>query len=418
MTEQRIRAALAEIVEADRVPVEASKRKKWPSAVLAAAAVVAILAVVALTPLWPGRDRSPVTGADGRPSLPEHFPSYSWVQGRLDGPFGRAVALYRNGTGHEDWGFWQLIVVGADRNALRRIDVPTDGNGMQSPALLSPDGTKVVIGDPRTMIRVIDLMTGNVRHYPIPQRGMATGPLAISPDGRRVVFIAYPFMNGEGSVHLIDLDTGEVSVEIGRDVIRAAFSPDGARLALQSIGKVRLLRSDTTVQREISVAEETLLAGAQAWSPDGRHLLTIHYHRGYEAIAVDGGADVRFEIPLDRLPGCWGDAVLGWRSNTAVLLSDGDNRGTTSNLISEVDLATGGEPRVLSRFDVASRDDLAVCDVRLAAALVPELVTRSGSHPDRGMWPWWAIITSGVLIIMPVLISLAVWSFRRRRPRV
>ncbi len=105
--------------------------------------------------------------------------------------------------------------------------------------------------------------------------------------------------------------------------------------------------------------------------------------------------------------------MLGWRSPTTVLLSDGDVDGTTSNLIVEVNLLDG-QRRELSRFDVGARDDLAVCDVQLATALVPGLTVRPATNPDRGSWPAWARITAATAGVL-VLFALALWGFRRRR---
>ncbi|HEX6686734.1 MAG TPA: hypothetical protein VF062_28475 [Candidatus Limnocylindrales bacterium] len=418
-TEQRIRAALAEIVEADWVPVEAINPRKWPSAVLAAAAVAAIVAVIALTPLWPGKDGTPVAGADGRPSLPERLPSYSWVQGSLDGPFGRAIALYNNGTGHEDWGFWQVIVAGADRDSVRRIDAAMlEGYPSDLARRLSPDGTKVAIGGEDDRIRILDLITGATRAFPVPH-GMTTAPLAISPDGRRLAFASFPEIASEGTLYLLDLDSGVVSSPLGPVSGAAAFSPDGTRLAVHTWTvrgyTISVIGLDGELRWRQPVEESTQLS-ANSWSPDGKFLVTMHYSRGYRVLDAENGWEARIAIPADVLPGCGGEAVLGWRSPTVVLLSDGDVSGTSSNLITEVDLANE-QTRVLSRFDVGKLDDLAVCGVQLATALVPEMVTRPGSDPDRGTWPLWAVITAGVASVL-VLLPAALWMFRRRRTRV
>jgi hypothetical protein len=330
----------------------------------------------------------------------------------MDGPFGRAVALYSNGTGHEDFGFWQIIVAGADRNAVRRIDLPKSLWGGTVAERLTPDGTKVIAGDPHGIIAVIDLLTGARRTYPV-AHDIETAPVAVSADGRRVAFLSGNRRQGEGTLFVLDLTTGEISAPLGRDVMGAAFSPDGTRLAVQSPGMIRVIRLDGTVLREVPIAAETLLAGAQAWSPDGALLVTIHYERGYVFLDPASGEESPVTLPSELLPNCWGDAVLGWRSPTTVLLSTGDVEGTTSNLITEVNLADGRR-QVLSRFAVGALDDLAVCDVQLATALVPELTLRPGTNPDRGPWPAWAQITAatgGTLVLLP----LALWGFRRHR---
>jgi hypothetical protein len=415
MVEDRIRAALREIVTAPPAPVN-EKRHRWTSAMVAATAVAAILAAVLLPPAW-SADRPPV-GSGGQPTLPGWFPAYSWLQGSVDGPFGRAMALYTNGTGHEDFGFWQVIVAGADRNSLRKLDLPERSpSGGPVDARLSPDGTKVLTGGRPGIITAIDLVTGASKHYPVPD-DLPTRPLAVSADGRSVAYVAVvdaSNLAGDGTLFVLELATGEVSAPLGRDVVRAAFSPDGSMLAVQTYGMIRVVRLDGKVLREVPVSVETLLAGAQAWSPDAKFIATFHFERGYRFIAALSGEESPITIPAELLPNCWGDGVIGWRSPATVLISTGDVGGTTSNLITEVDLVGGGR-RVLSRFEVGARDDLAVCDVQLAASLVPGMSIRPGTGPDRGSWPTW-VITVALCAIM-VACFLALWVSHRHRRKI
>src|SRR5687767_11522018 len=120
MLDDRIRAALREIVTASPVPAEKNalrqrpQVRRWLAAALAGLAVTAIVAVISLVPVW-SRALPTAESDQGPPTLPDRFPAYSFVQGTMDGPFGRAIAMYRNGTGHEDFSFSQMIVAGADR---------------------------------------------------------------------------------------------------------------------------------------------------------------------------------------------------------------------------------------------------------------------------------------------------------------
>src|SRR5688500_468056 len=111
MVEDRIRAALREIVTSGQT-WERPAPRRWPTAAMAGLAVAAIVAVVALLPAWSGGTPRSVA-AGGQPTLPEIFPAYSFSQGVMAGPFGRAIAMYHNGTGHEDFSFSQVIVAGA-----------------------------------------------------------------------------------------------------------------------------------------------------------------------------------------------------------------------------------------------------------------------------------------------------------------
>jgi hypothetical protein len=166
--------------------------------------------------------------------------------------------------------------------------------------------------------------------------------------------------------------------------------------------------------------DSTELAGPQAWTPDGRFLVTVHTGPGessYVFQPVDASeTSVPQPIPAGNLlPRAWGDAVLGWRTPTKMLVSAGDVNGTTSNLIVEVDIA-GGAQRVLSRFRVGANDDLAVGDVQLASALLPEMGKRSGDSPNRGPMPTWMMVTL-VLSFVPATLTVLLGRWRRSRRR-
>jgi len=425
MVEDRIRAALREIVTASPVPFEERKpARRWPVVALAGIAVAAIVAVVALLPVWTGGGSRPVA-AGGQPTLPEHFPAYAFGQGVLDGPFGRAIAMYHNGTGHEDWSFSQVIVAGADQNKYRRVPVPPVQRNGGIYARLTPDGTKVVVGAARGMITVIDLMTGGRKDYPT-TTALFTAPRAVSADGRQVAFVAYPEYPEEGALYVLDLKSGQVSQPVGSDVRQVAFSP-GGMLAYQIGQTVRVVESPGTVKYEFAVEGETVLAGPRSWTPDGRFLVTVHtgpdriegdiIHQGEQSYVfhpLDASTTpVPQPIPADDLrPRSWGDYVLGWRTPTVMLVSGGDVNGTTSNLIQEVDI-TSGSHRIISRFRVGPNDDLAVGDIQLATGLLAEMDMRSGGNPDRGPWPTWLIVTI-LLSFLPVTLTILVTRLRRR----
>ena len=133
-----------------------------PPSLAAVAVLVTILAVVMVR--VPTGVEQP--GASNGPTLPDRFPAFSFVQGETDGRFGRAIALYVNGSGHEDFTFSQLIIAGADSDTYRELEVPEYPNGGgEVRARLSPDGTKVAIGGDG--ITMLDLTTGNRKHHSV-----------------------------------------------------------------------------------------------------------------------------------------------------------------------------------------------------------------------------------------------------------
>ncbi len=155
-------------------------------------AVLVVGVVVALLPGWvpPARWLGPADAGPGAATLPPRFADYSYLTGSVSAsPPGRAIAVYQHGFGVEFMDFPQAVVAGADGDVYRRLDVAerrAGGETQGDPAVmqLSPDGTRVAVGDWATSapdIAVVDLTTGDSRALPVPG-GRSAIPLAWSPD--------------------------------------------------------------------------------------------------------------------------------------------------------------------------------------------------------------------------------------------
>src|SRR5690625_1840392 len=155
-------------------------------------AVLVVGVVVALLPGWvlPARWLGPADASPGTATLPPRFADYSYLTGSVSAsPPGRAIAVYQHGFGVEFMDFPQAVVAGADGDVYRRLDVAerrAGGETQGDPAVmqLSPDGTRVAVGDWVTSapdIAVVDLTTGDSRALPVPG-GRSAIPLAWSPD--------------------------------------------------------------------------------------------------------------------------------------------------------------------------------------------------------------------------------------------
>jgi hypothetical protein len=128
----------------------------------------------------------------GRPSLPAQFADFSRFTSRaVDRPAGRAIALYEYGSS-ELFVSWQTLVVGADQDTYRRLDMETDP---APPVKLSPDGRFVMYfhaSRGTDEFTLLDLTTGqtSIRHSVewVSNVGASIDMLAWSPDGR---YLAY-----------------------------------------------------------------------------------------------------------------------------------------------------------------------------------------------------------------------------------
>jgi hypothetical protein len=400
-------------------------RRPWLVPVLAAAAVVLVLAV-GLVEL-PDGDRQPAGGDSA--SLPDAFPAFSFVQGKTDGRFGRAIAFYDNGSGHEDFRFGQLILASADGDRYRQIAVPEIVDGLSPGRRLSPSGTKLAIGG--NSLSVLDLMTGTRKQY-LADTGRFFAPMAISPDERFLAYTMGPSWGDTGTLSILELATGKTTGFGNDGVLEAAFSPDSTEIAFQTgyplAAELVIGRLDGTVARRINPGPRSTLGGANAWSPDGKWLAVVSRapdrevgdttYSGDPSYVLLNAAGTAEQAPAPIpatgiVPNAWGDAVLGWRSPTSMLVSGCDVDGTTSNLIVEVNISTGSH-ELVSRFRVGQRDDLAVGDVQLASGLLDGISIRHSGDPDRGVWPTWAIVST-VVCLTPLALLAASWFYRRRR---
>jgi hypothetical protein len=228
----------------------------------------------------------------GVTALPSELAGYSHLTGTVsDSPPGPAAALYQHGFGVEFLDFPQAVVLGASGDTYRRVDAAEgragpETQGDPAPMLLSPDGTKVAVGDHDTNepdVVVVDLGTGDTVTHRLPQ-GRSVVPVAWSRDGRQLAHLlssapTNPY-RGEpivGDVGVLDLQAGETTMlRQARDVRTAAFSPDGSRLAVQqdvATGEhVAVVDIASDTKRVLRADGE--LAGPASWSPDGRLLAT------------------------------------------------------------------------------------------------------------------------------------------------
>ncbi|MCY4725148.1 hypothetical protein NYO98_02580 [Nocardioides sp. STR2] len=371
-----------------------------------AGAVVAV-AVLVLTGLGGGPT---ATAAPAVPAVPEVMADYSHLTGSVSSsPPGPVVALWQHGYGVELLDFPQAVVLGAGGDTYRRVDVAegragAETQGDPAPMLLSPDGSRVAVGDhdtERPDVVVVDLTTGETTTHALPA-GRSVVPLAWSSDGGSLAGLVSdeptsPYSGGRitGRVAVLDLLTDSAEVlDLGGSVAAAAFSPDGSEIAVEQSGGVTVVDLRDGGERDLEV--EGVLAGPAAWSPDGRLLAVTTVEPVSAPAGVDApgtptglsfvdaggrGGNLPDPLPLDLAgPG----RVLGWAGPAevlAVLAVDGVDEQTLSAVPLD-----GAGPRTLMRMtDLGS---YGVGRFQLASSAAGSLEVVDPDDVDRGPWPW------------------------------
>ncbi|GAA1642703.1 hypothetical protein GCM10009790_25290 [Georgenia ruanii] len=432
---------------------------------------IAVLAVALAVAFLPGK--APAS-AGGRPaSVPARLADYSYLTGDVSAsPPGRAVALYQHGFGVEFMDFPQAVMLGADGDVYRRVGVAEARGGPETqgdaaPMLLSPDGTRIAVGDYASSapdVAVLDPTSGRVKVHPVPG-GRSAIPLAWSPDSTLLAYLTtaepsnpYTGTAITGDVGVLDARAGTASILPGPPDVRAvAFSPDGTQMAIHRIepdgtaedwgiprlggGTVDIVALDGTVRRQIELPSDRYLSGPAAWSPDGTLLATRRQSTECDD-QINGWDEVPWQRCLDQQDDTvfvdvagGGDAVppalptglvgshglLGWTDTDEVIVLDnyptpGDPEADTALYWLTAVPLDGGEPRRLSA--VPGGGNYGVGNFQLATALLPDLQVREAGEVDRGRWPAWLRLGTAALSACVALLATRIIIRRTERPAV
>ncbi|MEJ3747540.1 hypothetical protein WEI85_30155 [Actinomycetes bacterium KLBMP 9797] len=248
-----------------------------------AAALACLLLVAALA--WaPVRSRSDLGFAGtGAAVLPATVAEPHLWQRTVDGDAHGPVKL-AFGTGHSLNFETALVLIGADDSY--RLDYLSPG---EEPGVLSPDG-RWLLGQ-----HLRDLTTGDTRELDRPLTGYV--PAVWAPDSRTAVGIIMPDGGGtsygpdgaeldgpDDEIILVDVASGTartIATVPDAAMWRAAFSPDGGRLAIhawfpdKNSALTILDMRGTDPPRMVNLTARQRLAGPAAWTPDGNQILLV-----------------------------------------------------------------------------------------------------------------------------------------------
>jgi len=168
--------------------------------------------------------------------------------------------------------------------------------------------------------------------------GSFVDPLALSPDGRHLVYVGYE--KGVRRLFLRDMDRLEVSPIPGTDGAEGPFfSPDGQWVAFHSDGRLRRISVHGGPQQ--SILETVDYRGAD-WGPDGTMVVSVGQQMPLVVVPAAGGV-ARPLTTLDKEKGEWGHRFPHFLpgGTTALFAAQETGFNPEDAAIYAVNLATG-----------------------------------------------------------------------------
>jgi hypothetical protein len=424
MSQLLLRDLLADVAEGappvdprvvDSALGQARRRRaaRW-IALPAASLVVVVLAALALLgglPQLRGDALQPAAG-EAPPTVPTTIEDFSYLTAPVGrAPAGRAIAV----LSYYKMDLVRTVVLGADRDTYRLLEPEQQDTAEYGSAVLSPDGSVAAVERSAGAIDLLNLGTGAVKHLQLPNREGRAEVLAFSPDGKTLAAGVRTAAGGTAVPYLVDVQTSTAAQLLTRGVSELAFSPDGQRVAVQSGGEITVVDRAGRALRVIDIAATgAQLGGRNAWSPDGRFLVTVHTPGGgpvpctFRFIPVDPATPAA-DVPAPRK---YTDTrMVGWRSPTEMVLEEYQ----APNFLLTVRNVRTADRTVLATVGGGTVD-------AVAAGLLSELEKRPAGKPDFGPWPawlWWTLGLGTLLLALTTLVLVWVgrWAIRvNRRP--
>lgn len=299
-------------------------------------------------------------------------------------PAGPAIAVYLDDDDNTQW--W--VFVSAYRASYRRLPAadyfPDNRNGL----LLSPDGSVAAVpagGSAGGPVRLLHLVTGNVRRVPDLQLAPDDAVLAWSPDNNRLA------LRLGGRLAIADANSGRVTrFDVGAAAV--AFAPRGDRLASSLTGELAIV--DAVSGQVLSSNPIGNFAVAPAgWSPDGS-AIALQPPVGPAALPLATLAVASRQVRLASAETV-GRTAVAWRSNSALVVT-APGRPT----LTAYDVSTG-QSWLLS--DNTSHWYPTSHDLRLATGLAPGATVVAPGRVDRGhAYLWYAAWLASAMVMMAI----------------
>lgn len=386
----------------DRALGTARRRRTIRLVALPAAAVVAVLAATAVSlPNLRSDALRPAAPADSA-TVPREVPDYSMLTAHAaDAPAGDALAILN----YYVWDTPRVVALGTDADTYRRLGPGGDPLYFDG-AVLSPDGRRAALALPDGAISVQDLRTGRIKLLHAADGGDRPRQLGFAPDGDSLLVTRA----GRGAV-LLDARTGAETELLAETPENFAFSPDGERIAVQFGGVIRIVDRTGKTRHEVDIASTgARLGGPNAWSPDGRFLVTVHTPGGgnvpctFRFVATDSGVAAADAPPTRTITD---GAMVAWGDNDEILVQE---RSQQANVLTVHGVRTGSRT-VLADLGSAHLSSVAI-------DLIGAAGSRPAGDPDFGPWPTWLIASIVVATILLVLLLAGLWLVVRWAVRV